>query len=102
MMVAGFMHTLANVLTSITFFLMARRSTLAELLYGTLILLLLAMLLLPAVEAARERDYTNVVASIAASADGLTFAAQLVGGKVIVWDSEGTPKATWQSGRRPC
>src|SRR5215469_6013173 len=74
---------------------MRRRFTLPGLLLGvTLIGLLLALIVPLATYFARARYYSDEVIEVAASADGTTFAALLGDGHVLVWDNEGSLKAT--------
>ncbi|MGH7135467.1 MAG: hypothetical protein ACREHD_06980 [Pirellulales bacterium] len=67
------------------------------LMWLTLVALVLAIVAPIRRYARRRETYADRIASVAASADGSTFAALFGDGKVRIWDQDGSLKASLQT-----
>lgn len=78
--------------------MLARRFSLAALLFGVTFVALFVAIIAPIYHGVRRSLAQKGVVSVAASADGKTFAALMGDGSVLVWDSSGTLKTTLRTG----
>jgi WD40 repeat protein len=80
---------------------MVRRFTLAGLLMWVALVALVLAIVVPTYRWRNRSAFSDQLCSLAASADGSTFAAYIDDGRILVWDSAGRLKTTVRTGSGP-